>query len=745
MKIIYLLLLISVIVSGCRNTAIPVSDLLHNEDDTWEFNPFTRNPESVKMLDLRSLNENRAGEHGFIKLSPDGNSLLRGDGKPIRFWGVNMAKPKNFTRGKLLAHLDWLASMGCNLIRWNWVDFNARGPEVKPEDVDDSEINDIIWAVDEAANRGMYSYTLTGGALHSFEGVDLGTWGIEGYERPCAGLGWKHKDGKKPFGLIYVNETFRDAYKHWLRELLTRPNPETGIPLSQNPALAVIQFLSEDSLLFYTFARIPSEQKRILGRRYGTWLQEKYGSLEKVREAWGEAVIGKQKNPDMIADDWENGVVGFYINWQLTQDQTGGMEKRCNDQLEFFARTQRDVYEEIASFLKDELGCRNLIMAGNWQPAAPERLMDAERWTYTAGDIMGKNKFFEADIRKREKKKASVFADQSAMDLISEPGNIPWVIKHVEGSPFLLSATTYRFPNAYQIEAAFMLAAYGSLSGLEGVSWEAFYFDKTLRGGKAFTASPAQPNLAWTWPAAALAFRMGYIQEGETVLRENRTFDEMKTRVFPSFSEFAAEQSNADDFRPFFVGPVRCQYEPFSLPAVRAYEPFIDTEKGVVSSNTGELIMKYKEHLCTIDTPKVKAACGELGSHTPIELEGMVIECRNRIASVYAVSLDGKDIKETERLLIQVNVPAYPAGWQTEELGPDVKTGIPLKKIISPGELPWQVETSQGTVRIANTCLEKGWALDEGGCAAGEIELQRMDHEVRVTLPEKAIWVILMK
>ena len=37
-----------------------------------------------------ALNEKTAGEHGFIKLSPDGDSFVRGDGQPMRFWAAGV-------------------------------------------------------------------------------------------------------------------------------------------------------------------------------------------------------------------------------------------------------------------------------------------------------------------------------------------------------------------------------------------------------------------------------------------------------------------------------------------------------------------------------------------------------------------------------------------------------------------------------------------------------------------------------
>jgi hypothetical protein len=41
------------------------------------------------VLDLHYLNEEVAGEHGFIRLAPDGEIFVRGDGQPIRFWAAS--------------------------------------------------------------------------------------------------------------------------------------------------------------------------------------------------------------------------------------------------------------------------------------------------------------------------------------------------------------------------------------------------------------------------------------------------------------------------------------------------------------------------------------------------------------------------------------------------------------------------------------------------------------------------------
>jgi hypothetical protein len=54
---------------------------------TWAFAPERDSFVTNAVFDLRTLNEPVAGEHGFIKPSKDRGEFVRGDGKPIRFWG----------------------------------------------------------------------------------------------------------------------------------------------------------------------------------------------------------------------------------------------------------------------------------------------------------------------------------------------------------------------------------------------------------------------------------------------------------------------------------------------------------------------------------------------------------------------------------------------------------------------------------------------------------------------------------
>ena len=56
---------------------------------TWPFLPQRDTFSPAAKFDLRGLNEKVAGQSGFVRLSPDGESFVLGDGSPVRFWAVN--------------------------------------------------------------------------------------------------------------------------------------------------------------------------------------------------------------------------------------------------------------------------------------------------------------------------------------------------------------------------------------------------------------------------------------------------------------------------------------------------------------------------------------------------------------------------------------------------------------------------------------------------------------------------------
>lgn len=87
-----------------------------DESNSWAFAAPSDSFTDAAELDLRYLNEQQSGQSGFVRLSEDGNSFVRGDGQPIRFWIVG-TDAYRFEPEDMDRHVRWLAKLGVNMTR----------------------------------------------------------------------------------------------------------------------------------------------------------------------------------------------------------------------------------------------------------------------------------------------------------------------------------------------------------------------------------------------------------------------------------------------------------------------------------------------------------------------------------------------------------------------------------------------------------------------------------------------------
>ena len=217
------------------------------------------------MLDLRGLNEKVAGQSGFVRLSKDGESFVLGDGSPVRFWAVTTYVQRDRSAEDLAHHARFLAKRGVNMVRLHGhlepKDKNARLTDADPKTIEEA------WKLVAAMKKeGIYT-TLSPYWAANLKHVPA-AWGIEGWP-----------ENESPQGLLFFNPRLQEAYKAWLKTLLTTRNPHTGIPLAHDPAVAIIQLQNEDSMLFWTMQNVKGRQLELLGEQFGKWLAGKYGSL----------------------------------------------------------------------------------------------------------------------------------------------------------------------------------------------------------------------------------------------------------------------------------------------------------------------------------------------------------------------------------------------------------------------------------------------------------------------------------
>ena len=710
-----------------------------SEEGRWPFQPLRDAFSADALLDLRGLNENIAGEHGFVRRTPDGEDFALGNGVPARFWALNDGAFKT----DLDRHARFLAKRGVNMVRFH-SNITPTGADLMAIDTSD---RDNLWrGVAAMKKQGIYvTYSPY--------------WAGPARVKPSMGI--LDSGGGGNWGLLFFDAKLQAAYRNWMKQVLTEKNPYTGVPLAQDPALAIIQIQNEDSLLFWTCQGIKGAARTELRRQFGAFAKQKYGSLEAAATAWDHAAVsGDQDRPD----DFAHGEAALYLTWELTQRRgAAGQQQRCADQMQFLAETMCAFNRMIGDYLKNDLGCKQLINAGNWRTADNVTMLDSERWSYTANDVMAVNRYY-GGLHKGPNEGWAICAGDTFTDesVLFSPRHLPVTLKQVSGYPMIISESSWVPPQGYQSEGPFLVSAYQSLNGVDVFYWFATGEEDWRQPGSANGFLPSEgkwvcatPMLMGQWPAAALLFRKGYVKKGNPVVQEQRALDDLWHRRMPIIAEDEGYDPNRDkdylskdsnvkdgvDPLAYLIGPVVVKYG--GNPAqsrVVVLSPYIQKDKQLVRSVTGELMLDYGRGLCLLNAPKAQGVTGFLKTAETFAFDDVTIRSGNDYATVLVVSMDDKPLKSSGKVLVQVGTTERPTGWATKAVKIDGRAG---EKVVSFGKAPWQIVTGDVTVSIRNAGLGKARVLDANGMAVADIPLQNSAAGKAFTFPADALYVVL--
>lgn len=729
---------------------------------SWAF-PETRDTFAPSPIDLRQLNESFAGEHGFIRLSDDGQSLVRGDGQPIRFWsGSDYAWRIPFSDGNLTVspteresvahHARWAAKRGINMVRFHGhlPPKPARnGPPVSRADINETDLHGAWYMVAAFKKEGIYS------TLSPY-------WGSHTDNEASWELGF---EGGSLTGLVFFYEPVQQMYKRWLRRLYTEPNPYTGIPLKDDPAVAIIQLQNEDSLLFYTESQIKGKPREQLLKMFGEFLAAKYGSLEEALQRYRTYENAWDLRG---ADSVEQGTAGLLQMWFFSRDARDRAQRwdeptrnRLTDQLEFYTELMRTFNADMERYLRDELGCKQLINAGNWKSVDPVLCDDAERYSYTANQVIGKNAYYSAlhagintgwQILSQQ-----VYTNWSALQ---RPAFWPMNVKQPVGHPSMIFESLWVPPNLYAAEGPLVVAGQLSLTGVDSFYWFASGGEEWgAFDGKWAYNTPLQMGL---FPAAALAFRKGYIAEArEPIVYEERSLQDIWQQKTPLIGESPVYDPNRDegempvespvstpvDPLAFCVGPVHVRYGGNAAKNRVSADlaKLIDRENKILTSVTGEIRTDYGTGIYTVNAARCQGVAGFLVESPVLELGDVTIRSRNAYGSIMVVPLDDQPLARSAKILVQVGTVARPAGWiaraRSVEAGGELHEGL---QILRKGDAPVLIENIAAEVTIANSSLRRATALDPNGLPMeAEVTVARHGERLSVTLPPDALYTIV--
>ena len=724
--------------------------------ETWAFSPTADDFKSDAKLDLRSLNEKSAGVSGFITTDNEGNFRL-GTGELERFWAVNtgvgreqpfVAKPLGRqTEPDLARHARFLAKRGVNMVRFHGQLSPDLGkhPDAKLTDINNDE-RDWCWRLVSAMKKeGIYT------TISPYWMVPMkfsAGWSIPGGANQSAA------------GLLFFDPTLKAAYKAWLKALLTEKNPYTGISLSSDPALAIIELQNEDSMLFWTIGSLQGPEKLILEKQFAQWAVHKYGSVVKIQQAWSGQILKE--------DQADGSALDFYGIWEATQKQSGQKGVRVADQVQFFTETMRNFNQEMTDYIHKDLGCKQLVNAGNWRTADTVRLNDAERYSYTSTEVDAVNKYFDGIHKGLNSGWAISPGDEfTSPSALLDPKLLPTNLKQTSGRPIIVTESSWVLPMGYSAEGPFLISAYQSLTGVAAYYWFATGDDEWTAPMSANGYMPnslqkwsmATPDTMGTFPAAALMYRNCYVKKGKPAVVEHRALADIYAGRTPIIAEEASFDPNRDSgdiaassnikagINPlaFLVGPVLVHLN--SDPAkssVVDLSKFIDTSTQTVQSITGEIQMNFEKGFCSVDTPSAQGTAAFFRSKPMVRLTDVTFLSQNEYGSALAVSMDHLPLKDSKKILVQYGTRSRPTGWQEEPASISLDGGKKVEgaKIVNIGKAPWQVQKAKLDVIIKNPNLRRVTSLDMNGNANGNITIEKTNGGIRFKFPEAAMYVI---
>jgi hypothetical protein len=631
---------------------------------------------------------------------------------------------------ELAHHARWLAKRGVNLVKLLAAinPDSSKTPGAKLTDINEKE-RDWVWrAVAAYKKEGIYT-TIT---FYWPADIDVDpAWGV----------------GESLSGMLFVEPRVQEAYRGWVKRLLTEVNPYTGVPLGQDPSVAFITLNHEDSVLFWTFDTVIEKHPEVVGKLFWAWVEDGHLTREWI---YKQGVEGGRLAGDKV------GCLELYKTFQLTSKANGANASRAMDQFQFLVELQRETYAGLVRYIRDDLKCSTLINCGNWQPAEGATMFDAERWTYGPGDIDALNRYWGAVHEGPNSVWAIMKGDfVASQSVLTQPWNFPLNVRQIEGRPFVMTESSWTEPNAYRAEGPWLVSVYSSVTGLGPFVWFATGDEEWSppRSPHGYTPGLARwdvatPEVVGQFPGAAWVYRKGMFERGGEFVEKIEPFSLM-FRAKPKVPEAVAVDANPAA-RPSFIDQnlttlfrtdrVRVRWEAehtgtrittICPPATYA-EPDKrwDEENGVV----------------VLDSWLAQGAVGFLDRRGRIDLPNVRIESADSYAAIVAVSFDDLPLWTSSKVLVQIGTQSRPTGYR-EEAAEMEKEGKKVAgvRIAETGGAPWRVRSVRGKMTIWNQVLTKATVLDANGMRGARVELKKEEKGVSFELPSGTLYVLLEK
>lgn len=608
------------------------------------------------ILDASNLLDAPAGKHGYLN-SYEGDNFYFEDGTEARFWGVDVTANSCYpTHENAEETARKIAQSGFNLVRLHLIDSGAiwgakaDGGRVMREEISDR----LCYFISELKKQGIYVF------IDMMISMPVTSDLSDTYDLENLYGGMKY--------ISYFNKDIGEETMKYTRALMSLYNKYTGMTLYDDPVIALIDLKNEDSI--GCLGDLKSDKyRREVQIRYNDWLIEKYGTTEKLTEAWGDDrdVYGRkyvlydgESLEDKTVKIFEGTYFGetYYngaeVNWQHRN-------ARAVDEFKFRALLQEEYFNSCISEMR-EMGVKCMITGStSWSSNGFDRSSYYANRNTDFTDVhyyhaMPSNTAYADGVTKTDAI-ASVL-DRDGKEIgkaYSMINNI--TMRRVKGHPMTVSEWNDTAPNKYRSETLLMMSAYSALNGINpvGFAWgEISSLCKATTQTYKKTTFPMteSPEYALAFPTVARMFLRNDVSETEknfygTRLQGNETFTVN--------SQFLGDKGMYNRYLGL-IGKTGMTFDDTyeesdndNIILQLAYDAW-NGDKNFVSV-TGELSTDYTNKMFKVNTAKAQAISGFTQGKT-VELDDVKFELDNYYATAYMNSVDDLPLYISKQILL---------------------------------------------------------------------------------------------
>jgi len=588
-----------------------------------------------------------AGKSGII-VAKDGHLATPG-GKRIRLWGVNVSgracTPPQDDAPRIAAHL---ARCGINAVRFHFFDRPAPNGiiDAKRDDtraLDPAQLDRLDRFVFELRERGIYSDLNLNVARQYKPGDGVRDAELLGFAK----------------ALTHFDPRLIELQKEYARALLTHKNAYTGNEYRNEPCVALVELLNENSLIESWFSG------RLLGtatrKNPGTWtdipasyaqfLTDRYNAYLKARLS-PEALAALRQEAGVAAD--------AAVPRLAPKEFAKASQTRFRTEAEFYLEIEQRFHTDMAKFLRQDVGVRQLLVGSsdhNHGRTGYPLLAATAALDVVDGHVYWQHPNYVTDPATGR----TVGFQIPNTPMVNDPQrSTPVQLSRtaVAGKPYIVSEVNHPFPNEWAAEGVPILAAYAALQDWDGIFWytlaheDILAKDPRMMGHFDFVTEPVKmTQLA----AGALVFLRGDVQAARKTV--TRTYSREQV-----IDGLRLPYKDAPYFTPGFPPALPLVHgsriASLDGPPTAAFEPVGAGDP--IRSDTGELAWYApadKKGLVTVRTARTQALIG-FCKDRPSDLEHLAVSVEPAFCTVTLSALDEKPIAAAARLLLTAGARA---------------------------------------------------------------------------------------